>query len=224
MDKDTLRDNLFRKYFENQDGIEASDLLTTLSFIPEAWKKLHEMCEENIEYFDSFSNLEQCKLIQMNDNVYLILKFGILNYIVIDLKQRKNISRQLIDKDFNNISTFNNPEMLIDFYFQNQQILNLSTSLEYKIFIDNAWTYFFVDFINSSIQLGFQTSDQFLYEHLFLNYDLTASRMQDAKSKMGTEKMNEIFSRIKTIKIPIEVIPSDLYEQYKSQKELIRKL
>ncbi len=241
MNKDTLRNNLFEKYFENQAGIVASDLVTTLSFIPETWKKLHAICEDNIEYFDSYSDLELCKLIQINQNDYLILKFELLNYVIIDLKKHQNISRQLFNSNFflnyfkalktnlnisqlYDISIFNKPEILIDFYFQNQQILNLSTSLEYKISIDNAWTYFFIDFANASAQIGFQTLDQFLYEQLFLNYDLSASSMQDAQSKIGIEKMNEMFSKIKTIKIPTKVIPTDLYEQYNLQKKLIKKL
>ena len=245
MNKDILRNNLFEKYFENNVGIVASDLVTTLSFIPEVWKKLHKICEDNIEYFDSYSNLEQCKIIQMNHNNYLILKLGILDYTIIDLKKHQNISKQLFDNNFNNdffikyfnepktnlsiaelrnINIFNKPEILTNFYFQNQKILNLSTSLRYKISIDNAWTYFSIDFANASAQLGFQTLDQFLYEQLFLNYDLTAFGMQDAQSKIGIEKMNEMFSRIKTIKIPPEVIPSDLYEQYNLQKKLIKKL
>ncbi len=120
--------------------------------------------------------------------------------------------------EFHNINIFNKPELLIDFYFQNQKVLNLSTSLKYKIYIGDTWTYFFIDFVNASAQLGFQTLDQFLCEQLFLKYDLTPSKMQDAQSKIGMEKMSEMFSKIKTIKIPIELIPSDLYEQYNSQK------
>ena len=231
MDKDTLRNNLFEKYFENQTGIVASDLVTTLSFIPETWKKLHEICEDNIKYFDLYSDLDKCKLIQINQNNYLILRFEMIHYIIIDLKMHQNISKQLFDSDnfkllrnnldiaeLCNISIFNNPEILIDFYFQNQEILNLSTSLEYKISVDNAWTYFFIDFANATAQLGFQTLDQFLYEQLFLHYDLTASKMQDAQAKIGIDKMREMFSKIKTIKIPSEFIPTDLYEQYKDNK------
>ena len=44
--------------------------------------------------------------------------------------------------------------------------------------------------------------------------------MQDAQSRIGLEKMKEMFTRIKTIKIPLDVIPHDLYEQYKLQKKL----
>ncbi len=220
-----MRDNLFRKYFENQEGIVANDLVNTLSFIPETWKKLHKICEDNIKYFNSYSEIEECKLMQMKQKDYLILKFEILNYIIIDLKKCQNISRQLFESEFfkehiYDISVFDKPEILVNFYFQNQDVLNLSTTLEYKIFMDNAWTYFFIDFINASTQLGFQTSNQFLYEHLYLNYDLTACKMQDAKAKIGTQKMIEMFSKIKTIKIPTEVIPNDLYEQYKLMKRL----
>lgn len=241
MDKTTLRDNLFEKYFENETGIVANDLVTTLSFIPETWKKLHKICEDNIKYFDFYSDLEQCKLIQINQNNYLILKLGIFNYVIIDIDRCQNVSKQSFESNFNidflinhfneqkitelyNIDIFNQPEILINFYFQNQKILNLSTSLEYKISIGDAWSYFFIDFANASAQLGFQTLDQFLYEQLFLKYDLTASRMQDAQSKIGIEKISKMFSRIKKIKIPAEVIPTDLYEQYNLQKNLIKRL
>ncbi len=243
MEKAILRDNLFRKYLEYQTGVVASDLVTTLAFIPKVWKKLQKICADNIEYFGSHSTLEQCKIIQINQNDYLVLKFGLLDYVIIDLKRGQNVAKQLADNDSNyflrkhfkelkinldiaelgNVSTFNNPQALIDFYFQNQRVLNLSTSLEYRISIGEAWSYFFIDFVNSAAQLGFQTSDQFLYEQLLLNYDLTPFRMQDAQAKIGREKMNEMFSKIKSIKIPTEVIPPDLYEQYSLQKKLIKK-
>ena len=34
MDKESLRDNLFAKYFECKDGILATDLVNQLHFIP----------------------------------------------------------------------------------------------------------------------------------------------------------------------------------------------
>ena len=59
-----------------------------------------------------------------------------------------------------------------------------------------------------------------MYEQLFLNYDLTPFSMQDAIHKMGIDKMNEIFSRVNGISIPIECISSDLYEIYLNNKKL----
>ena len=107
-----------------------------------------------------------------------------------------------------------NIEELLDFYMENEQVLNLSKKIHYVLKVDNAWTYFHIDFVNASGQLSFETRDQFLYEQLYLRYDLTPSKMQDAKNKIGLEKMQEMFQKIKEIKIPQEVIPNDLYKEY----------
>ncbi len=64
MDKETLRNHLFQKYFEEKDGVLATDLVDKLSFIPETWEKLHVLCEKNITYFDSFSTLEKIKMLK----------------------------------------------------------------------------------------------------------------------------------------------------------------
>ena len=70
-----------------------------------------------------------------------------------------------------------------------------------------------IDLANGTAQLGFQTPYQFLYEQLFLKSDLTPSRMQDAISKIGMDKMREMFSRVKDIQLPEAVIPTIYYEQ-----------
>lgn len=75
-------------------------------------------------------------------------------------------------------------------------------------------TDFYIDFVNATAQMRFQTKDQFLYEQLFLRYDLSPSRMQDAQDKIGIEIMKEMFERIRELRIPKEIIPSDLYQQF----------
>lgn len=240
MDTDTLRNILFEKYFENKDGILVSDLVSGLSFIPELWKKLHKLCEENISRFRFFDSLEMIKIAEINSKWYLILKLRIGNYVIVDMLKMKNISKEQFLNDFNEeyfvsnfkerklrtnndfsdyylLREFNNPNVIVDFYNLNCNVLKLSTKLYYRIELGNAWTYFWIDFVNACAQLGFQTPDQFLYDHLFLNYDLTAARLQDAQSRVGLEKMNEIFERIKEIRIPEGIIPSDLLQQFLTQ-------
>lgn len=238
MEKKVLRDNLFAKYFEVENGIEAIDLVNRLKFIPELWKELHHMCERNIKYFDSFSTLDIFKLVEYNNKKYLIIKLRMFRYVIIDIEKRENITEEQFNKEFNEeffINNFNevkskknrnmfslyslyifdgNIEELLDFYIENKSTFDLPTWLYYRIEIGNAWTYFSIDFANASAQLGFQTPNQFLYEQLFLKYDLTASSLQDAQEKIGKERMQEMFDRIKTIQIPIEVIPPELYQQY----------
>ena len=95
----------------------------------------------------------------------------------------------------------------------NQEILTLPTRIYYKLGDNNAWTYLSIDLANGTAQLGFQTPDQFLYEQLFLNSDLTPSSMQDAISKIGVDKMREMFSRVKDIQLPETVIPTIFFEK-----------
>lgn len=254
MDKATLRDTLFQKYFQVEDGILISDFVDKLSFIPKVWKKLHFLCKKNIKYFDSFSSLEQCKVLEHKQKKYLIIKLRTCRYVIIDLYQMKNITKTEFIDEFdekffiNNFAEINEDDEniypslyriekyegdlqeLFKFYTENQSILSLSSKFNYKLEIGSAWTWLHIDFVNANAQMGFQTPDQFLYEQLFLKYDLTAYEMQDAQQKMGIEKMQEIFGKIKDIMIPIECIPSDLYQQYLIQcnnvinKRIIKKL
>ena len=92
MDKVVLRDKLFNKYFNVDDGVLVSDLTNKLSFIPDVWNKLHIMCQKNIKHFDRFSSLEKIKMIEHNNKKYLILKLRMWRYVILDLDNMKNIS------------------------------------------------------------------------------------------------------------------------------------
>lgn len=242
MDKVVLRDKLFNKYFNVDDGVLVSDLTNKLSFIPDAWNKLHIMCQKNIKHFDRFSSLEKIKMIEHNNKKYLILKLRMWRYVVIDLDKMENISNEEFLSVFNEEFFVNNfdevkdnlfdlyhvqkyngdIQELLDFYIKNKKIFSLSTKIYCRFNIDSAWTWLFIDFVNAQVQMGFQTDDQLLYEQLFLNYDLTPYGMQDAINKMGRDKMTEIFSKVCDIKIPRECIPSDLCEHYLSNSNQMR--
>lgn len=249
MDKVLLRDMLFQKYFEIEDGVSVKDLNDKLSFIPEVWGNLRALCEKNMRRFDRFSSLEKIKMIEHNQKKYLILKLRMCRYLIIDLDRMVSISREEFQNEFNEeffISNFGETSVgddcfdffylldkyqgdvqeLLDFYMENIDVLNLSSRLYCKLDEQDAWTWLFIDYANASSQLGFQTPDQTLYEQLFLNYDLTPFGMQDAINKMGIDKMREIFSKVSDIKIPKECIPADLYEQYllnSNQMKLVQK-
>ena len=178
-------------------------------------------------------------MIKHNNKKYLILKLRMWRYVILDLDNMKNISCDEFNNNFDieffvryfgevkdefgfelyQVQKYNGDiQELVDYYLDNENVFNLNSEIYCKFNIDDAWTWLFVDFVNSQIQLGFQTVDQLLYEQLFLNYDLTPYGMQDSIHKMGIDKMNEIFSRVNGISIPGKCVPSDLYELYLNNK------
>lgn len=245
MDKVLLRDTLFKKYFQIENGISVKELNEKLSFIPKTWNKLHTLCEKSIRRFDSFSTLEKFRLIEHNNKKYLILKLRIWKYVIIDVDEMRNISRdefkKLFDEQFfiDNFDERSEGEFfhdfyqvvkyqgdiqeLLNFYLDNENIFNMPNQIHCKMNEKDAWTYLFIDLANASAQMGFQTPDQTLYEQLFLNYDLTPYGMQDAVNKIGKEKIEEIFSKIKDIEIPIYCIPQELLEYLVSNNIQLKK-
>ena len=234
---ESLIEKIFTKYFKVEEGVKLTELVDKLSFIPEVWNELHNLCENNIENFDEYSVIEDIKLLNHNDKNYLILKLPIYRYIIIDIERKENITEEQFENNFDEdffVSNFNvrkmedydflelydikkydgNIEELLDFYMENEQALNLSKKIDYISKVDNAWIYFHIDFVNEKGQFGFDAKDQFSYEHLDLRCDFRASKMQNAKNKVDIEKMKEMFQKIKEIKIPQEVIPTDLYKEY----------
>lgn len=236
MEKTELRNKLFEKYFEVENGVLATDLVDKLSFIPKLWEELRALCQKNIKYFEWPCTLHKFQIVEHKQRKYLILKLGMLEYVIIDLEKMANISevefRSEFDEDFfityfdetkeeedyfpvyNLFSYDGNVQELVDFYTKNHDLFALSTYLYYRLDEGEAWTYFYIDFANPNAQIGFQTADQFLYEQLHFKYDLTPFGMQDAHEKMGIEKMQEMLTRIKDLRIPVKAIPLDLYGQY----------
>lgn len=170
-----------------------------------------------------------------NNNKYLILKLGLYEYTIIDLEKMVNVKQEEFKEIFTEEFFVNNfdedkdedvinyicieeydgdIQELLDFYIEKEDVLLLLTKFFYELKENDAYTYLSFDFANRGIQMGFGTPDQFLYEHLLLNHDLTPYGLQDAQNKIGVERMKEMFEQIKGIKIPIDVIPNDLYQQY----------
>lgn len=241
MDKDTLRNNLFESYFDEKEGVIATDLVDKLSFIPQTWEKLHILCQKNIHHFSKWNTLNCFKEVEYKNKKYLILKEHSWNYTIIDMDEQKCITREQLNEAFEEsffIENFEEQKQdidlnfskyyimreyhgdiqeLVDFYFQNEAIFNLPTRLSYRLGTEAAWTFLTIDFANAKGYMGFRTPDQFLYEHLFLNYNLTPSGMQDSQRKIGIEKSIEMFRRIPSIKIPKDRIPEKLLAEYEKR-------
>lgn len=242
MDKNELRDRLFERYFECNDGVLITELMELSKPMVELYSQLKKILVEH-KTIKLFSNINQVKLINYNNKDYLFFKRSTgLGYLIIDIELNKTLNpeevrnifnEEIFIKEFNEESTGLKEEWtdlyhflkyegdvksLIEFYNENKNMFDINTIIFNRLYVGEAWTWLWISLTSGQIQLSFQTEDQFLYECLFLNSDLTPSPMQDATEKMGKEKMLEIFERIKEIRIPNELIPTELLNSSDAKK------
>lgn len=236
MSKEELRNKLFERYFECKDGILITDLMETVKPIIEVYDKLKDLLIQH-KTLKLFSSIARVKLLNHNGKDYLFFKKASpYSYLIVDIIENRILSEEEILSIFAEnlfVQNFEEPSVelddvwvewyhflkyegdvkeLVDFYNQNKNILDIPTRVFNKLDVGEAWTWLSISLCTGQIQLSFQTQDQFLYEVLFLNSDLTPFGLQDATEKIGKEKMLEMFERIKEIKIPKEIIPSQILD------------
>lgn len=238
MDRTILRDSLFAKYFECQDGILITELVTRLHFITDAYAQLNKMCTENVTMFSKFNSLKEIKAVSFLGKHYLILKEKMYSYVVIDADLVENVRnpKEIFDEDFfvNNfgerktnegLAYYNfdkyegNIQELLSFYLENKEIFDLTHRLSYAFYIDEATTRLTINLREAKTQISFGAPGQFLYEQLFFKDALIPMGMQDAQRKIGLERMSEMLEKVKEIRVPISVIPNDLYQQFLIKKD-----
>lgn len=229
-----LRDLLFGEFFKAQDGIRLEELMKSSKSVTEIWQKLNNILSENAEGFDQYTSVMKLKTVISKGKHFLVIRKMPLTYLVIDLDTSEVLDKHsalryfsekvLIDKFgelksdskksflmmFNCLSYNGEVLELIDFYVENEVILNISNNILYRVKIGDAYAFLSIHLNDGGNSLAFRTKDQRLYEHLFFNNDLEPLALQDAGQKMGYQKMQEIFSRIKDIKVPYSLIPESL--------------
>lgn len=230
MEKDELRTILFEQYFKSNNSINIKELLNNTTYITDMYKEFFLILDKNIEDYDIYDKVDIIKEIEHNNKRYLIIKVSVLQYIIIDLYNYNTLNLENVKKYFKEeffITNFrevngikidryhileSNKSLLpiINYYFNNKDLFNIKPKIFYKVSYMDAISCIRINLIDENIQLEFLTKDQYLYEQLYFNIDLTPSIMQDSIKKIGINKTNEIFNRIKDINIPLSCIPKGI--------------
>ena len=232
-----MREMLFSKYFEGE-GIKLSILMNNLVVVTEKYAMFRELLIK-VGGMDWFSSIEDIKEIRYNGIDYLFINKSYYVYIVIDLKNKKSLTEdeffELFDVNFF-IENFSDSilledekflelyhcdecdygvEEIVNFYYFNKDIFRLPNNIYYRIDIDNFYTSLNIKLsgCHSAIQLSFMSKDQLLYETLFIKSDLTPLGLQDAITKIGQERVREMFEQVSNIIIPISVIPKEFLDE-----------
>ncbi len=222
-----LRDKLFQKFFENTKGNSLSDIYESTKYITDTFDGLKSILLSESGTFDNFMKIGMVRLIKYNNHDLLFIKVNIGHYYIFDMQLKKVLNdnyKELFNIDFF-VTNFHerkndfeyetfyefdeyngNIDILINYFIFNKDVLELeNTKIKYQVIEQNAQATIFYDIKTGNCQLDFVTSDQFLYEQLYLKKGLIPSSMQDAERKIGRSKMLEFFQMIPFIKIPSEI-------------------
>ena len=225
--KTILRDKLFQKFFENNNGNSLSDIYEYTKYITDVFDGLKLIMLSESGTFDNFMSVEMVRLIKYNNHNLLFIKVSIGHYYIFDIQLKKVLNddyKGLFDIDFFvenfherknefEYETFyqfdeynGNIDILLNYFICNRDALELdNTLIKYIVMEQDAKVILFYDIKTGNCQIDFATADQFLYEQLYLKKGLVPSSMQDAERKIGKSKMLEMFQMISNIKIPFEI-------------------
>ena len=223
MEKSKLRKTLFNEYLKEKDGKNIIELLRKTQFIEEVWNNLYIILEDSIEEIDNNTNIEYIKLIdnyliiKTYSNEYFIINLSTNdNYIFYDYENNHKINRLEEVKDIinnKNTTSFNyknKKQILFDYYEQNKELLSLPKQIICKYKLGNAITFFVINLANGYSYLSFETEDQYIYEHLFLDRDLNPLKLQDIQSRMSLDEIQELLLKIRDIIVPTEIVPKEI--------------
>ena len=67
-----------------------------------------------------------------------------------------------------------------------------------------------INLANGYSYLSFETEDQYIYEHLFLDRDLNPLKLQDIQSRMSLDEIQELLLKIRDIIVSTEIVPKEI--------------
>lgn len=213
-------EDLMQKYRKVEDGLEIEEIMIQIEKIREVWQEFHHILRNTVKHFYKQEQIKGIKLIRADNTLYLMVRLHAWDYLIIDLKTKKEIKKRkaqtLFDEMFF-IETFNekqneknkylflntgsNLEKFVDFYLQNENVLNDFTHIYYEICLNEIKSYFYFDLIGKTSIFGV--------------YDKTSG----LKECYDLEKNQGCFVQLKNIKIPSSLLPKEFSKEKNLNRE-----
>lgn len=211
----TTKESLLEKYFEVTDGIELEEFLEKIEDVKNIWQEFHHILRNQVKYFYKQENIQGIKIVIIENNSYLFIRLHPQDYLVIDIKTKHVIDREraktLFDaelfienfgeeeKKYLFLNSCKNPEEILNFYLENESVLKLSPFFCYSIQDKEVCSDLYIDFVGKNSHIGFFANKQGLKEQYFW--------------EIQSSQNNDLFDKIMKIKIPYNVIPSEILEE-----------
>lgn len=233
-----IQKRLFKLYFKNNQNIENSINIKKVIYSTWKyhlkWEEFYDILKEYSPEIDSFSNAEKIELINFNDKNYLIVKVYRWTYLCIDLIEHQTISfedkllpfdEKFFIDNFDEVK-INKPESfyysieflkegmpkIIEFINKNKNLFFTNTQFSYKIEEEELITFLKFSILNGDFSLYFGNKymlDEGNQFYINKNFDI----IKTINSNISLNKLKRMCLKLKSIMIPLDIIPDFLLEE-----------
>ncbi len=221
--------DLLNQFLENKEGYTLEEVMENSSEVQNVWYQFILLLKKNVPYFSKYNSVLNMKICQMHTKPFFILQLGVSEYLIIDIEQNRVLKKEnaieIFDKDFFRMNfnekrtkyTFfvpcKNPQELVDFYLQYENILSKPSLYCYFIEQQDASAYLEINLAKSICTLGIEDKKRCFYEQYVFNKNFYLLNYVDALNRMNKNKIKELSHLVKTIKIPYSNLPKELLEE-----------
>lgn len=212
--KNTLiKEVLLKKYFDVKEGIELEEFLEKIEEVKNVWQEFHHILRNQIKYFYKQEIVKGIKMIVRENQSYLFIRLHAWDYLVINIETKQVVNKEKANSLFNQaffienfseeeqkylfLNTCQNPEIIVNFYLENENILKQLPYFFYSIGNVEANSYMYVDFVEKNSHIGFFADKEGLKEQFF--WEIQPNK--------------ELEDKIMKIKIPYDLISKEMLEE-----------
>ncbi len=239
---------LFKLYFNNnvskEDSIDIKDIITVQKEYYSKWQRFYFILRKYSNEFRQISQIDKIQLLNYNNISYLIIKIYSWTYLCIDLTNEKIVNfgeniypfnEEFFIENFDEDKSDNVEELyysiefkqngikeLINFIVENKNLFLNSSCFTYKIEDNNS----FMTFLNFSLLKGIITlyfGNKYMDiddDATYIYIDNNLNQIEVSNKKVYVNKLKKMCSKLKNIKIPIDVIPNFVLDSIRYNKLL----
>ena len=222
-----LQENIYLRLFSNTEGVSGKKIVKALERRRNVWKKLYSIVGNEMDPNNDRYSIMGIDKVNMNDKVYLVLRTGMWEFIIININDMRclEIDEALmlfndgvfekfrgIDEDdmeylsFEKISNKTLKE-LVDFYCEEESILSDVDHLSYKFYHeDHVIGSFSINYDKSDSMVSINDFNDGRCNYIFLDENL---KVYGASNLTGNkEVVAKLFDGSRDILIPTYLLGS----------------
>ena len=221
-----LQNNVFTKLFNPVvDGISSKYVISLLEYRRNVWKKFNNIIGSDIEPDNDRFSVIDIDRIEYNGRIYLIIKYGFWDFIVIDVQDMTCLSQEdgisIVKKNIFNVFRRIDEETIkycsfdklnkktikkvLDFYIEYQDVLNDQRKICYEFYnSDDIRATFSINCDSDDIIVGINDFKDGRCNYIYLDFNL---RVYGASNLTGNKyDIGKMFDGSRDIMLPNNLI------------------